>query len=720
MKAAAVAVMGKGVTPAGEIEIKDKIEGGGKRDIEINEDEDKGVINKTDANMIMNKNTNKKSEKTKTKRMKEVNENENEVDEKKNEGRGEDVVNEGKKSGDGEGGRSGSLTLDSGERIMKEVNGLKVEISELAKRKGVMVVDVDGSSIQCEKCNMWVYLLDGEVLLDDEVKQGRYICGRCKEYEGLKSDHQRLVNDRISLMDEVFVRNMVIEELEDRVKRLKVERSNEETMREHSYAEVVNKYNRSKVGEIVERVINDMEMLEIGNTSKVEGRERENEGWVEKEEKQEKKNKCDENWVLVGKMNKKKGIREMKSDQGRKPMLIKKGGGWTVKHLNEKEREKIEGERLEEIREEDIEEEGNKNDENDMSEGAVGGVIDGNKGKDDEKVERDVKDKEKDNTEEDVKDKDMDVRPKVKKVMTEDKKEYGNEKTDTEDRDIEELEEEERTRIRVNDIEKRLKEIRMREQVSEGREEEGGGCGGTEERSGGGESRIVTKGYKVLGREKGAEREKKEGDGKEREDGHPRMKESRVEMGKETKVDERYEMLVVGDSIVRDLKEHVWVQGVLEVECLPGRGLKVIVEKMLECFDRVKQDGYIVLQVGGNRIEADGVENSLNWVNEGIRMIRSIRGDIKIAVVPITPRTGRRYGVWYNRVRKEINEGIRGMMKNMGNTMEMGEDEMNWVSWLGDDGVHLTEEGMRQLGLQIKRWYGVSKEGYDENRRRRY
>lgn len=79
-------------------------------------------------------------------------------------------------------------------------------------------------------------------------------------------------------------------------------------------------------------------------------------------------------------------------------------------------------------------------------------------------------------------------------------------------------------------------------------------------------------------------------------DDEPAKKKGRSEaeevQGKRVDKDQKWEMLIVGDSIVRTLERHVDVQeGVIKVISLPGNGLKQIVEMTLEWYKKVRVGG---------------------------------------------------------------------------------------------------------------------------------
>lgn len=163
------------------------------------------------------------------------------------------------------------------------------------------------------------------------------------------------------------------------------------------------------------------------------------------------------------------------------------------------------------------------------------------------------------------------------------------------------------------------------------------------------------------------------------------------------------EMLVIGDSIIRGMGKKICKKGA-KVVSISGGSLSDVVYNALVESERLKKDGWLLVQGGGNSLRNDGRDRTTSIWEEFVEKIRELMPEVRIAIIPIMPRKGQ--GWKYNRERWAVNVALRRMVvRKNGNTIEMGEDERLWDTWL-EDGVHLNEEGRNILAGEVNRWIG--------------
>jgi lysophospholipase L1-like esterase len=179
-----------------------------------------------------------------------------------------------------------------------------------------------------------------------------------------------------------------------------------------------------------------------------------------------------------------------------------------------------------------------------------------------------------------------------------------------------------------------------------------------------------------------------------------------IDMGK-------LDVLVVGDSVVRKIEGKLKGKKV-EVIGLSGKKLDEIVIQVLKETGRVKKDGCLVIQGGGNGLEKLGVEGNRKIILALLDKVKENFPTVKVAFIPVIPRITE--GQCYDEMRKELNRIIRPEIYRKGmNSIELGEGSQ-WDGFLSEDGVHLNHRGVAAMVREINRWIGVMTEGYHHGR----
>lgn len=170
--------------------------------------------------------------------------------------------------------------------------------------------------------------------------------------------------------------------------------------------------------------------------------------------------------------------------------------------------------------------------------------------------------------------------------------------------------------------------------------------------------------------------------------------------------EERYDVLIIGDSIVKNLYTRFNNYGLKsKVISLPGENIYNICKKVKEVLkeDKLNKNGWIVLQGGGNYLKNVGIDRTYQEVKGTVDYVKNAYPLIKFSYIPISPRKYENQS--FNTKRINFNQLLRKLTStNGGNTIEMGEDLERWNMWLKYDGVHFTDSGTNVLAREIKRW----------------
>jgi lysophospholipase L1-like esterase len=167
----------------------------------------------------------------------------------------------------------------------------------------------------------------------------------------------------------------------------------------------------------------------------------------------------------------------------------------------------------------------------------------------------------------------------------------------------------------------------------------------------------------------------------------------------------------VGDSIVRKLDGKLKGKQV-EIVTMPGCTLDVVADKVLNSVKKLKVNGCLIVQGGGNGLQDLGLEGSKKVILALVEKLKVLFPSLKIAYIPISPRNMDAEKQGYDEIRKEFNRSIRPELYRRGlNTIELGEGS-HWEMFLCRDGVHFSYKGMAALIRECNRWIGVMLEGY--------
>lgn len=196
--------------------------------------------------------------------------------------------------------------------------------------------------------------------------------------------------------------------------------------------------------------------------------------------------------------------------------------------------------------------------------------------------------------------------------------------------------------------------------------------------------------------------------------GKKEMKER--EEQKKKHVDEKPPIVMVGDSMLKGMTKYVKLTGpVSECKSMSGAGINEIVQKARRKVESIEK-GMLVIEGGGNSLNALGVEGTVNAIMKGVKGINEMKKSVRLAVVGVMKRP--RESKKYESMRMEVNQRVQVAMMKL--KLEQWNDRENMgVSFIDPDhvlseghysidGVHLNEEGDRRLSQRLIQWFVCS------------
>ena len=176
-------------------------------------------------------------------------------------------------------------------------------------------------------------------------------------------------------------------------------------------------------------------------------------------------------------------------------------------------------------------------------------------------------------------------------------------------------------------------------------------------------------------------------------------------------------IVVIGDSMVRNLERHVRMSG--ESRCVSMRGaqMKSVTEKAVE-VSVGREEGLIVIQGGGNGLLERKCDETVKMIIETVQKIKEKNKKLRVAVVSIMPRPERAHQPQYETIRREVNtkihEAVLGLdcayVREVGNTglSFLNMDPVLGPELFGGDGVHLNAQGDARMAQRMIRWIDAS------------
>ena len=170
-----------------------------------------------------------------------------------------------------------------------------------------------------------------------------------------------------------------------------------------------------------------------------------------------------------------------------------------------------------------------------------------------------------------------------------------------------------------------------------------------------------------------------------------------------------HDLLVIGDSILRDLDSNVVNPGGdTTVKCLPGARPEDVVDE----FRRISEtDSYkrIIVHVGSNLIPKFGTSYVSAKVVECLETMKKLSPRSKLAFSQILPKEGDHLVDGINRINHQVwQSGLCGPVRTRFGTIPHGEffcdrwGDVNHHLFTGD-GIHLNSQGKLELGKSMNR-----------------
>ena len=169
---------------------------------------------------------------------------------------------------------------------------------------------------------------------------------------------------------------------------------------------------------------------------------------------------------------------------------------------------------------------------------------------------------------------------------------------------------------------------------------------------------------------------------------------------------------ITGDSMVRNVTKIVKC-GIPGSGCIArgGAGIKEIVKKAIEVGKEIQDDGYLIIQGGGNSLKWLGVEETVKTILEGVDCIRREKKEVNVAVCSILPRPreSERYNVMRMEVNRKLQEELCMRKANATRRKENAASYLDMDSMINpqmyrEDGVHFNEKGNAAFGKKVICW----------------
>ena len=167
---------------------------------------------------------------------------------------------------------------------------------------------------------------------------------------------------------------------------------------------------------------------------------------------------------------------------------------------------------------------------------------------------------------------------------------------------------------------------------------------------------------------------------------------------------------VVGDSMIRRVNDQIgcWREG-SGVDSLSGAKIEEVRRKVEERASEV-EDGFLIIQGGGNDLEAIGSEDT---VGEVVAAVKAVEGkNVSVAVVGVMrrPREGERYEGVRQRTNARLQEELlkiklEWLKERKGNVSFLDLDGvLREREDFAADGVHLNTSGYFRMGKRLREW----------------
>ena len=168
---------------------------------------------------------------------------------------------------------------------------------------------------------------------------------------------------------------------------------------------------------------------------------------------------------------------------------------------------------------------------------------------------------------------------------------------------------------------------------------------------------------------------------------------------------------IIGDSMVRHITKIVKCSNEGS-GCIArgGAGIREIVMKSEETGKRIQDDGYLIIQGGGNSLKWLGIEATVKAIVDGVDKIENEK-KLNVAVCSILPRPreSERYECMRNEVNRRLQEELctrkaEAMKKKKRSASFLDMDSVLSPKMYRDDGVHFNSEGNAQFGKKVLTW----------------
>ncbi|MPD03350.1 hypothetical protein E2C01_098983 [Portunus trituberculatus] len=165
---------------------------------------------------------------------------------------------------------------------------------------------------------------------------------------------------------------------------------------------------------------------------------------------------------------------------------------------------------------------------------------------------------------------------------------------------------------------------------------------------------------------------------------------------------------IIGDSMVRKTPDFLR----REVECTSMGGAKIqdVKKKVLEEVKEMEERSLLVIQGGGNNLEATGAEETVKEVVEAVRAAEDKKMSVAVVGVLWRPREG----TLYEKTKRETNQMLCKKLLKL--KMEWLAEKKGNVSFLdfdrildqdrlfSRDGIHLNQDGNQKMGRRLAEW----------------
>ena len=88
-----------------------------------------------------------------------------------------------------------------------------------------------------------------------------------------------------------------------------------------------------------------------------------------------------------------------------------------------------------------------------------------------------------------------------------------------------------------------------------------------------------------------------------------------------------------------------------------GAGIKEIMKRTVEISENIKDDGYLIVQGGGNSLKWLGVKETVSSILEGLEETQRVNKNVCVAICSILPRP--RESQRYEQMRCEVNRKLQ-------------------------------------------------------------